>query len=215
MSSPMSAYSEIALAVDNYEKENPLRFLKALESDDPLVVWQAIRGCGLKKITEAVPRLVQILGEPCEPLGADGNTDLRRIAASSLAEIGFETVIPYLVEIEKNENVLLREGFADLLGMTEDRRALPILDRLMVDQDYSVRLWTALSLSKHGDKAVPILERHLRNKPDKRTTVYLLDALKKIGTPLAIKTGQEYLVHWPDEQLNTFWNTKETHLSEP
>jgi HEAT repeat protein len=199
--------ADIALAVENYDGEDQDTFLKGLTSEDPYVVWYAIKGCGLKRVTEAIPKLIQTLEEPCEPLGSDKNTDLRRIAAWSLAKIGFEGLLPYLPRIQKDANSLLREGLADTLGMTGDRRAVPYLDQLMEDEDYPVRLWAALSLAKLGDVSIPVIQKHLTDSPDLKTAVYLLDSLKKIGSPEAKNLAKVYLSRTPFPELNGFWET--------
>jgi HEAT repeat protein len=198
-------YSEIALAVENYKNKNAEIFLRGLDSPDPLVVWQAIKGVGLKRIKEAIPALVKILGVPAEPLGTDGNTDLRRIAAWSLAEMGFESLLPYLGEIREHSNALLREGFADALGITGDVRAIPILDQLMEDKEPSVRSWTALSLAKLGDSSLPVIEKHFKKKPDLRTSVYLIDSLRKIGTTEAEELAKRYISQSSFPGLSEVW----------
>ena len=186
----------ITHAVDNYTSEDDETFLRELDNTNPYVVWHAIRGVGLKRIRAAVPKLVQILGNHAVPLGEDGNTDLRTIAAWALAEIGYDSLVEYLGEIENNPNPLLREGFADTLGMTRDPRALDALDaldKLMSDPTPSVGLWAALSLSKLGEISLPVIERKLDGLSDLRRAVYLLDSLKKIGTPRAHEIARRYL----------------------
>lgn len=186
-------YLRMVHAEENYTTEDNHTFLKGLENPDPYIVWHAIKGVGLKKIREAVPTLVQILGTPPEPLGEDENTDLCRIAAWALAEIGYDDMAQYVQGIEKNPNPLLREGFADALGMTKDPRALEALGKLMSDPVPSVRLWAALSLSKLGEVALPVIDHKLGNTSDLRTAFYLLDALRKIGTPSAREITNRYL----------------------
>lgn len=194
-------YEEILSAIENYEDHDEQVFLRGLESRDVYVVWAAIKGCGLKRIQASIPKLVETLGKPSVPLE---NTDCRRIAAWSLAKMGFDRLAPYVSDIDQEPNPLLREGFADALGMTRDERALSILDRLLEDEDTDVLLWVALSLAKLGKAALPIIKRHLERDPPFSKAVYLIDALKNIGTPAAHEIAQKYLASTEFPQLKAF-----------
>jgi HEAT repeat protein len=194
-------YADIVLAVDNFEREDAATFLNSLRSPNPYIVWHGIKGCGLKMLRAAVPQIVEILGKPCEPLGHSGNSDLRKIAAWSLGKMGYDSFAEYLTDIEHNPNVLLREGLADALGMTSDPRAIPVLDRLMADEDRNVVLWGALALAKLGEASIPIIDRHLRAAKDLARAAYLSDALKKIGTAQASGILKTYLHETPFREL--------------
>ena len=172
-------YERILKAIENYKNEDEKIFLDGLESRDEYIIWHSIKGCGLKKVNQAIPKLINIISSPCNDLGT---TNLRRITAWTLAKLGYDSYASYLQGMEKNENVLLREAFADAIGITNDPRGLPFLDLLMNDSDDSVLLWASLSLSKFGDTGLPIIEKHLFNTKNERKAIYMLDALKKIDS---------------------------------
>jgi HEAT repeat protein len=178
-------------------------FLNGLDSSNPSTVWWAIRGCGLKRLEGAIPKLLEILGKPCVSLG---ETDARRIAALSLSQMGFDNIKDYVIDIHKSQNPLLREGVADALGLTKDPRAVNILDGLMHDEDRSVLLWTSLSLAKLGNISVPYIRRHLCDTKDLVKVFYLLDALKKIGTEESKSVLNEYLKATPFEEVREHRN---------
>ncbi len=177
ISSPTA--EEIIEAASDFENVDEALFLKGLDSSNPLTVWWAIRACGLRRIENAIPKLLDLLGKPCLPLG---KTDIRRIAALSLSQFGFDKFSNQLGEVRKNTNELLREGIADALGLTKDPRAASILSELLNDEDRNVVLWASLALSKLGNVALPHIEKHLDQTNDRTRALYLLDALKKIGT---------------------------------
>jgi HEAT repeat protein len=196
-----SEYAEIVMAVENYENEADEVFLKSLHSSDPYVVWHGIKGCGMRNIRGAVPKIIEILGTPCAPLGHAENTDLRRIAAWALGKMGYDSFSQYLEEIEHNPNALFREGVADALGNACDPRAAPILDILLADEDRNVVLWSALALAKLGEVSIPVIERHLLLVKEIRRAAYLCDALKKIGTARALAILGGYLKQTPFKEL--------------
>lgn len=173
-------------------------FLRGLDSSNPTTVWWAIRGCGLKRLKKAIPKLLEILGKPCVSLG---ETDARRIAALSLSEMGFDAFKDYVNEIDTHPNQLLREGVADALGLTKDPRALTILDRLLNDKDCSVLLWTSLALAKVGNPSIPYIKRHLVETKALKKALYLLDALKKIDTYESRSVITEYLTATPFQEV--------------
>jgi HEAT repeat protein len=187
----------MAAANDPSHAEDAI-FLSGLDSSNPSTVWWAIRGCGLKKLEKAIPKLLEILGRPCVSLG---ETDARKIAALSLSQMGFDSIYDYILDIHENSNALLREGVADALGLTKDPRAVNILNRLMDDDDRSVLLWTSLSLAKLGDVSVPFIRRHLFESKNLVKVFYLLDALKKIGTEESKTVITEYLNATPFEEV--------------
>jgi HEAT repeat protein len=194
---------EMMAAANDPTHTNADKLLSGLDSTNPSTVWWAIRGCGLKRLAKAIPKLLEILGKPTVSLG---DTDTRRIAALSLAQMGFDNIKDYVIDIFKSPNPLLREGVADALGLTKDARAVNTLDRLMDDQDHSVLLWTSLSLAKLGDISVPYVRKHLFSTTDQVKVLYLLDALKKIGTDEAKAVITEYLNTTPFEEVKKLRN---------
>lgn len=190
MNQESPSYHRVQDAVAHFDSEDSAVFLSALESDNDHIVWEGIKGCGLKKLREAVPHLVAVLGRPCRDLVG---TDHRRIAAWSLGLIGFEGLEPFLDEGLNSQNVLLREGLADALGMTREQRAIPYLQRLVADSDRNVALWAALSLSKTGEAAIPSIEAEIKSAKERWRAAYLLDALLKIDTPRSLKRLDAYL----------------------
>lgn len=173
-------------------------FLHGLTSSNPTTVWWAIRGCGLKKVVESIPQLLEILGKPCVSLG---KTDVRRIAALALSQMGLDSLINYVRAISQNRNALLREGVADTLGLIPDPRAVPILAEMLNDEDHSVLLWACLAISKFGNLGLTPLQGHLLRTTDQTKALYILDALSKIGTEEAQGIVVWYLDTTPFKEM--------------
>jgi len=183
-------YSEIVSAYENIEHEPNCKFLDALNSADEYVVWYGAKGCGIKKIKESIPMLFELLGKQCQSLG---DTDVRRIVAWSLSNFSFDLIHP-LVDTVDESNILLIEGLCDTIGLLKDERGLLYLDKFMSIYEDSIYLWSSLSLSKIGDKSIPVISKYIESeKTSFRQKFYLFDALKKINTQSSKYVLENYL----------------------
>lgn len=181
-------------------RDDLLRFLESLlASSDEFVRWHVARAIGLWRLSELAPQLVHLLGRPASDLG---DTDVRRIAARSLGRLGFDVLSASIDELVHHDNSLIREGIADALGETRDLRGLNHLYTLAKDPENHVSMWAALSLSKLGTHAVPVLERLLGEVPSQERAIYILDALKKIGSPETYAIMRNYLATTPYQELS-------------
>ena len=182
-------YQEIISLINEVDSADESIFIAGLQSTDEHVVWHAAKACGLKKIKKAISKLFELLGKKC--IDMDG-TDVRRISAWSLSQYDFSEISILINQFYNSTNVLMREGISDLLGLIKDNQVLPLLDELMNDSEDNVLLWASLSLSKHKDEAVSIIKKHLNKTNNLNKNIYLLDALKKIGSERAIKLVKNY-----------------------
>jgi len=167
------AASEGTLTISEDELVN------AIDNVDPFISWYAAKAVGRCNVPSGVPKLVEALGRPSEPLG-DNETDLRLISAWSLGKFQFEIVWDCIYPLLQTDNTLLRAGIADALGQLGDARALPALVKLSKDGPYEVRLWAALALSKIGDPARPYLRSLLEEAGTQADALIYVDALEKL-----------------------------------
>ena len=163
---------------------------EVLKSSDDHTLWHAARFVGEWHLVELVPQLADLLARDAVDLGS---TDARRIAARSLGQLGLDAFEDRIREMVRSENPLSREGIADALGEARDKRAVPYLRDLVLDSDLDVSMWAALGFAKIGAASVPVLEELLSGHPEVWRAVYLLDALKKVGTSEAVATIEDYL----------------------
>jgi HEAT repeat protein len=151
----------------------------AIASENAFIRWYAIKAAGVKRCTGSARHLIDVLSRPAAPID-DKTTDERLIAAWSLGQLGLETFEHFCDEIISSPNHLWREGLADALGETRDPKVLRHLARLIEDPSYDVVLWAALSLSKLGKIARPLLESALESTGVENTKIILRDAINKI-----------------------------------
>ena len=195
-------YERILLALNNYITENDSVFLAGLESKDPYVVWSSIKACGLKKIEDSIDNIFNFLGEPCQSMG---HTDVRRISAWSLSQFGYDKIESLIQHNILNPNPLIREGIADILGLVNDKRAIPYLTISMIDENDSVLLWAALSLSKYGNDSLDIIENHLTQDISLNKAMYLMDALHKINSKESDNLLLKFVQHCNKKEIRIFF----------
>jgi len=111
---------------------------------------------------EAVPELIQVLGEE--------NDSLRSTAVTALAAIGTGAV-PALVAALDHQGPAVRSGAADALGSigAGSTEAIPALINLLGDRDYEISHRAASALGRIGAAAVPALLQ-VAAKEDGRVT---------------------------------------------
>ena len=176
-----------------------------LKGGNDFARWHVARMAGEWGIAELASDLVDLLGRPAVDLG---DTDVRRISARALGELGFDTLQPYVTGSADSDNTLLREGIADALGETRDPRALSALLRLIVDPDDSVSMWACLSASKLGETAAPPLAEMLSGDLTLQRKMYLLDALLKIGTDDAVDAVRSFKMKQEDADLASWLDSR-------
>lgn len=195
-------YKKIVLALENYRDEDNDIFISGLGSCDPYVVWNSIKGCGLKKIETVIEKLFTFLEKPSELMG---DTDIRGICVWSLSQFGFGKVETLIQSNLLSSNPLLRQGIADLLGLLNDKKVLPYLLVLINDEEDSVLLWSSLSLAKYGNDALDIIKENLKQDVDLNKAIYLMDALQKINTKESDDILLNFIIHSKNSDIKKFY----------
>ncbi len=158
---------------------NTAELVNALKSSDGYHAWHAAETAGNQKTREAIPLLFEIISRPNPDLG---DADLRRISVWALAQFSYAELEVAAAKTAVSQNPLAREGVADLLGFySSSEPAFALLKVLAKDENYDVRLWAALSLAKHGEKALSFLKQLQSSAGDKRDRDLWDDALAKIA----------------------------------
>jgi HEAT repeat protein len=143
----------------------------------PLAKWYLIRALGLLRSESAISQLVEVCLSPEVDFG---NTSLHLICASSIGQIG-DVALPLLLKaIESAAGKDTRKCLVDALGETRSPKAIPALYKEFKNEDYEIKLWASLSLSKIGRPALDTLYSILSESKDWREKVYVLDAICKI-----------------------------------
>lgn len=119
------------------------------------------------------------------------NAGLRNSAAEILVKLN-PSVLPFLIKAADSPDHDVRKFIIDILGDRGDRRATPVLLRLLQnDPETNVRAAAAENLGKFRDAtAVPVMVDALSD-PDLLVQFSLLDALSQIGSavPVALLVG--------------------------
>ncbi len=183
-------YTEMLQLIENYQIVEDDVFLNGLKSSDEYVIWYSVKACGLKRIEASVMPIFNFLGVAFKDLG---NSNIRKIAVWTLSKFPPELIIPQIKTKIKDDNILLREDLADLLGFIEGKESTSLLSELIEDKDDNVILWASLSLSKHKNGAIDILNQQLFKQNNTLSKIiYLLDALYKINTKKSIDLINQY-----------------------
>ena len=119
--------NELSRAIEDPDETPKDLFLSALSDNDDFVKWYAIKGIGLKRLREAVPHLLDLLGEPAPDLG---DTDVRRIAAWSLGQIGFDELEKWTPDLGQRLKWNLRGFQATVFRLTPLKYTAPGVRRL-------------------------------------------------------------------------------------
>lgn|GEM_PF-6074161 len=174
------------------KKEKPsltsVRDLFSIPSDE--VSWATINLCGQTRMVEATDLILAAVAAKRSTLSEEKITS---IAAWSLAQFDASHVVDKIERRLANADPTTKLCFADYLGFIKNEKALHLLDRLIQQPETKISLWAALSLSKHGELAIPILRRNLFALTREDPIVFILDALGKIGTPAAASVASDFL----------------------
>jgi HEAT repeat protein len=134
--------------------------LQATKDDDNVVRYNAIAALG--STGASGPHVIQSLLEVL--LSPVADSGLRGIAAVKLGQLG-PPAEPFLIELLRHPDGVVRRKAADGLGMGKFDRslAIPHLVKLLEDTDEDVRSCAASSLEQSGLLAEPLLEQALEN----------------------------------------------------
>ncbi len=142
----------------------------------PAVSETAVRV--LKKLSAIRERIDDVFNALREVEGASEREEARMSAVINLLGIGRPSV-EILIEYLEDDDWLVREAAADLLGKIGDVRAVePLMRRMEVDKDTGVKELALKSLGLIGD-ARPT-EIYINSIPIRPLRVYAMEALAKV-----------------------------------
>lgn len=168
----------IAAAADPARKGSRF-FLSILDTEqDPLCKWHALKAIGDLRATEAKDSLLRVLREPDFQFD---ESSLHRMCAWAIGRIGSSLNSAVLLLLREASSHETRLAAIDALGEIADQKSVPVLADQLRSDDPSIRLWTALSLAKIGEPAIPAIDEALENA-DEELGFMLVDALAIIGT---------------------------------
>jgi HEAT repeat protein len=148
---------------------------EALSDPNPLVRSTAAEIAGERRITRALPQLLERLNDP--------SREVRARVAEALGEIVKNRPVPQkLLVALRDSDELVRVNTAEALSMVGDRRARPFLLRALADRSSLVRRYAAQALGKVGqtrDKAR--LRRRLLHERSQSARLGLFVALYQLG----------------------------------
>jgi HEAT repeat protein len=143
---------------------------------DPVLTEAAVRT--LKKLAAVRDRLDRTFDELRSVEDSSQREEARMAAVIELLPIGRPSV-EILIEYLDDEDWLVREAAADLLGKIGDVRAVePLMRRLRTDKDTGVKEIAIKSLGLIGD-ARPV-ELYIDALPIRPLRVYAIEALAKV-----------------------------------
>ena len=187
-------------------------YLFALEWEkDPLILWYLIKNIGERQLICAFELLINIGLEPDKDFESDlgTKTSLHRIAAWAIGEMPLgKAHIKRLLELCYFKDEVTRIFAIDTLGEygKPDLEILKALEIFLLQEVLTVALWSALSLSKIGLPALPILHEGLFNikKQDAQRIAFVFDAIVKIGDNSSYLILKEYFKNISSELEDLF-----------
>lgn len=143
---------------------------------DPAIRDVAVRT--LKKLAATRERIDRVFDELRSVEDSSQREEARMAAVIDLLTIGRPSV-EVLIEYLRDDDWVVREAAADLLGKIGDIRAVePLIERLRVDQDTGVKELAVKSLGMIGDaRPVDLLVELIPIRP---LRVYAVEALAKV-----------------------------------
>ncbi|MBN1564057.1 MAG: HEAT repeat domain-containing protein [Anaerolineae bacterium] len=147
-------------------------------------------------VRRAVAEALGRLGDPeaIQPLIKalhDSNATIQRMAANALRRFGEAVVEPLIAELH-DENVNVRRYAVQILGESQDVRAIKPLIAALNDPEAAIRRYAARGLGIIGDKrAVPALIAALFAN-DWQVSSRVANALEQIGTPKALEAAHKW-----------------------
>lgn len=146
--------------------------VEALHDPVPAVRLQAAKALGRAGDASAVPALLGALSRADEQLGSQ--------IFSSLVHLG-NVAVPGLIDASNSSSAWMRWHAARALGEICDRRALPILVKVLLDNDHSVAWMGAKGLTRFGRESLnPLLRLLMANETTPwlvETASYVLNSL--------------------------------------
>lgn len=146
--------------------------VEALHDPVPAVRLQAAKALGRAGDASAVPALLSALSRADEQLGSQ--------IFSSLVHLG-NVAVPGLIDASNSSSAWMRWHAARALGEICDRRALPILVKVLLDNDHSVAWMGAKGLTRFGRESLnPLLRLLMANETTPwlvETASYVLNSL--------------------------------------
>lgn len=146
--------------------------VEALHDPVPAVRLQAAKALGRAGDASAVPALLGALSRADEQLGSQ--------IFSSLVHLG-NVAVPSLIDASNSSSAWMRWHAARALGEICDRRALPILVKVLLDNDHSVAWMGAKGLTRFGRESLnPLLRLLMANETTPwlvETASYVLNSL--------------------------------------
>ncbi|MEG4493943.1 HEAT repeat domain-containing protein, partial [Microcoleus sp. D3_18_C4] len=140
--------------------------------------WLKVELLGEARSDEAIPELLKLVEH--------SDSDVRRMAAYALGNIGDAQAIPGLLKLVEDSDSHVRRSAADALGAIGDEQAIPGLLKLVEDSDSHVRRSAADALGAIGDEqAIPGLLKLVEHS-DSDVRRRAADALGAIGDEQAI-----------------------------
>ncbi|GAB4218007.1 MAG: HEAT repeat domain-containing protein [Synechococcales cyanobacterium] len=114
-----------------------------LDHPDPTVRMRAARIFCDREDAQAIPRLTELLRDPC--------LLVRVSAAYALGRNSDPTTVPMLIAtFQQDWNGYVRKGVVWAMGNAQDAAALPVLASAVLDDIVAVRLWAASALGQLG-----------------------------------------------------------------
>ncbi|MBW4464506.1 MAG: HEAT repeat domain-containing protein [Pegethrix bostrychoides GSE-TBD4-15B] len=149
-----------------FVQPDPEQMLALLDSPNNQQRMLATRAFCEIEDARAIPRLIQLLSDPCPLVRVSAAYGLGRNPSPTAVE-------PMILQLRQDWNGYARKGMVWALGNCRDRRALePLVEALKTDIS-AVRLWAASALAQMTDVnyesiigAIPPLIEGLRRDPE-------------------------------------------------
>ncbi len=170
-----------------------------LQAQDPIIRWHAIKAAGEMGDSSASEELLRVLTSP--DIIFD-ESSLHRIAAWALGRIGSCNTQKLMHIFSAVPDTCTQLAIVDTLGEIRDPSAVSLLESCLLSSNEDLQLWSALSLMKIGDAAIPSLLRCAMSGSE-RMAFLAIDALATIASPTA-GTGLSYLVGQRPVAMNTY-----------
>jgi len=168
----------------------------ALSDPNLFTKWMGCKAAGISKDIKWFEKLSSLAIVD----SASKNPDLNSIAIWAIAQIGGGSAKDFWLKNINSKDWNSRRAAADLIGETLDEDGLVSLSELLLDNNDEVRNWAALSLSKFGMKAEPMLFSYMKDTSDPELFLVIADALLKVRGLESDDTVMQLLSNW-DETL--------------
>lgn len=161
-----------SLPLNGCRKNDNERYVKNLQSDNPLLIQEAVYYLGKEKDINAVPPLIDLIK-------ATGSETIRKDAIRALGDIKADAAVDVLIDELKNPDEQVKIVTVEALGKIREVRAVPPLIQILPDP--SVCLTAIWALGNIGDKAAVDSLSSLLQDEDVFVRFNASQSLKKIG----------------------------------